>query len=31
VAAAEGRPTKAQLLDDVTHPPAPSLGREGEL
>ena len=30
VKAARGRPTKAQLLDGVTHPPAPSLGREGE-
>ena len=27
---ARGRPTKARLLDGVTHPPAPSLGREGE-
>jgi very-short-patch-repair endonuclease len=30
LAAARGRPTKAQNLGGVTHPPAPSLGREGE-
>ncbi|KRB85967.1 hypothetical protein ASE00_04240 [Sphingomonas sp. Root710] len=30
VAAAKGRPSKAELLGGVTHPPAPSLGREGE-
>ena len=29
VEAAKGRPTKAQLQGGVTHPPTPSLGREG--
>ncbi len=29
VEAAKGRPTKAQSLGGVTHPPTPSLGREG--
>jgi very-short-patch-repair endonuclease len=28
--AAKDRPTKVQTLDGLTHPPAPSLGREGE-
>ena len=28
--AARGRPTKVQLVGGLTHPPAPSLGREGE-
>jgi len=28
--AARGRPTKVQLQGGVTHPPAPSLGREGK-
>jgi len=30
VEAANGRPTKVELLDGVTHPLTPSLGREGE-
>lgn len=29
-AAAKVRPSKVELLGGVTHPPAPSLGREGE-
>jgi very-short-patch-repair endonuclease len=28
---AQGRPSKVQTLGGVTHPPAPSLGREGEF
>lgn len=28
--AARGRPTKVQLIGRMTHPPTPSLGREGE-